>query len=98
VSFYDDEVHISFYNLPKFFGRNRHITLIRAAMKIDVAVRLKVIYGFGAWCADYWRRECLGRGLVVEGVKGVKYAPKPSEMYNNGEKLAVVPTFWLINR
>jgi hypothetical protein len=49
-------------------------------------VRLKVIYGFGAWCVDYWRGECLGRGLVVEVVKGVKYAPKLSEMYKNGEK------------
>jgi hypothetical protein len=27
------------------------------------------------------------RGLVVEGVKGVKYAPMPPGMYENGEKM-----------
>ncbi len=28
-----------------------------------------------------------GQGMVVEGVKGVKYAPKPPGMYENSEKL-----------
>jgi hypothetical protein len=28
-------------------------------------------------------------GAVVEGVKGVKYAPMPPRMYENGEKQAV---------
>jgi hypothetical protein len=28
-----------------------------------------------------------GHGLVVEGVKGVKYAPKLLEMYENGKKI-----------
>jgi hypothetical protein len=26
------------------------------------------------------------QGVVVEGVKGVKYAPLPPEMYENGKK------------
>jgi hypothetical protein len=36
--------------------------------------------------------------MVVEGVKGVKYAPMPPEIYKNGEKQVVSRTFWLINR
>jgi hypothetical protein len=27
-----------------------------------------------------------GQGVVMEGVKGVKYSPKPPRMCNNGEK------------
>jgi hypothetical protein len=27
-----------------------------------------------------------GQGVVVEGLKGVKYAPMPPGMYENGEK------------
>ncbi len=27
-----------------------------------------------------------GQGVVVEGVKGVKYAPMPAEIYENGKK------------
>jgi hypothetical protein len=35
--------------------------------------------------------------VVVDGVKGVKYALMPPGMYKNGKKLAVSSTFWLIN-
>ncbi len=33
-------------------------------------------------------------GGVVEGVKGVKYTPKPPTMYENGEKRAVFCTYF----
>jgi hypothetical protein len=36
--------------------------------------------------------------MVVEGVKGVKYAPMPPRMDKNMKKRAVLHTFWLINR
>jgi hypothetical protein len=34
-----------------------------------------------------------GQGVVVEGVKGVKYAPMPPEMYENSEKTGGFPHF-----
>ncbi len=37
------------------------------------------------------------QGVVEEGVKGVKYAPMPPGMYENGKKQAVSHTFMLIN-
>jgi hypothetical protein len=37
------------------------------------------------------------QGAVVEGVKGVKYAPMPPGMFENGKKRAVWHTFQLIN-
>jgi hypothetical protein len=37
-----------------------------------------------AWFSDYWRKGVPGHGVVVEGVKGVKYGPKPPGMYKNG--------------
>ncbi len=37
------------------------------------------------------------QGVVVEGVKGVKYAPMPPKIYKNRKKQAVSCTFWLIN-
>jgi hypothetical protein len=36
-------------------------------------------------------------GVVVEGVKGVKYAPVPPKMYEKGKKQAISHTFCLIN-
>jgi hypothetical protein len=35
----------------------------------------------------------LGQAVVVEGVKGVKYAPMPAEIYKNGEKTGSFPQF-----
>jgi hypothetical protein len=32
-------------------------------------------------------------GVVVEGVKGIKYTPMPLEMYKNGEKTGCFPNF-----
>jgi hypothetical protein len=37
------------------------------------------------------------QGVVVEGVKGVKYAPLLPRMYRNDEKRMVSHTFWLLN-
>ncbi len=37
------------------------------------------------------------QGLVVEGIKGVKYTPMLPEIYENDQKRAVSRTFWLIN-
>ncbi len=34
-----------------------------------------------------------GQGVVVEGVKGVHYAPKPPGIYKNGEKMDSFPYF-----
>jgi hypothetical protein len=45
-----------------------------------------------AWCADYWRGEP-GQEVVVEGVKRVKYVPKPSGMYKMVNKWAVSHTY-----
>jgi hypothetical protein len=36
----------------------------------------------------------LRQGVVVEGVKGVKYAPMPNEIYKNGEKTGGFPHFF----
>jgi hypothetical protein len=38
------------------------------------------------------------QGVVVEGVKGIKYAPMQPGMYENGKKQAVSHTFTRINR
>ncbi len=38
------------------------------------------------------------QGVVVEGVKGVKYAPKLPRMYENGKKRTVSRIYWLKNR
>ncbi len=44
-----------------------------------------------AWYIDYiFAGEVPGQGVVVEGVKGVKYAPKPPWMYKNGRFLALI--------
>jgi hypothetical protein len=38
-----------------------------------------------------------GQGVMVEGAKGVKYAPMLPGMYENGEKLSALLTCWLLN-
>jgi hypothetical protein len=45
-----------------------------------------------AWCAEKWGGGAQA-GVVVEVVKGVKYAPKPPGMYENGRKQAVCHTY-----
>jgi hypothetical protein len=35
----------------------------------------------------------LGQVVVLEGVKGVKYATMPAEIYKNGEKTGSFPHF-----
>jgi hypothetical protein len=42
-----------------------------------------------AWCTDYWRGECLVRGVLVEGVKG---ANQPEEITKNRAKNRQFPT------
>ncbi len=46
-----------------------------------------------AWCAGVPTvgGGVPGQGVVVEGVKGVKYAPLPPEMYENGGKTGGLP-------
>ncbi len=38
------------------------------------------------------------QGVVVEGVKGIKYAPMQPEILKKGKKRVVTSTFWLVNR
>jgi hypothetical protein len=47
-----------------------------------------------AWCAKYEHGEFPAQEVVVEGVKGVKYAPKPPGMYKFGEKMGGFPHFF----
>jgi hypothetical protein len=48
-----------------------------------------------AWCTDYWREGVPGSGVVVER----SYIPSQLyEIAKNGEKRAVLRTFWPINR
>jgi hypothetical protein len=47
-----------------------------------------------ARCADYCQGGGLGQEVVVvEGVKGIKFAPKLPGMYENDEKTGGFPSF-----
>jgi hypothetical protein len=47
-----------------------------------------------AWCTDYWQGRVPVQGVVVEGVKGGKQAPKPAEIHKKWAKNGWFPALF----